>query len=176
MSFNSFSRVSRFGGLTTIVALAALLASCQVRPLYSEKDGAGQKLAAIAFSDPTTRVGQQVRNQLVFLTSGGAGEPAKPDYEVELSATSVETNILLDQSTAAPSPGRVVVTATYTMKQTSDGKVIKTGTRAVTALLDIPAQEFAELRAIRDAENRGAREVAELVRADLAGALARLPK
>lgn len=176
MSFNSFLRVSRLGGFTTVVALTALLAGCQVRPLYSEKDGVGQRLGAIAFSEPSTRVGQQVRNQLVFLTSGGAGEPAKADYEVELTVTSVETNILLDQSTAAPSPGRVVVTANYTIKQTSDGKVVKTGSRAVTALLDIPAQEFAELRAIRDAENRGAREVAELVRADLAGALARLPK
>lgn len=175
MSSSSFSKVT-YSGLITILALTTLLAGCQVRPLYSETDGVGQKLGAIAFSEPTTRVGQQVRNQLVFLTSGGAGEPAKADYEVELSATAVETNILVEQSTAAPSPGRVVVTAVYVMKQTSDGKVVKTGTRTVTALHDIPAQEFAELRAIRDAENRGAREVAELVRADLSGALARLPK
>jgi len=176
LSFNSFSRLARIGGFTAVIALTTLLVGCQVRPLYSEKDGVGQKLGAIAFSEANSRVGQQVRNQLIFLTSGGAGEPAKADYEVELTTTSVTNNILLDQTTAAPSPGRVVVTAVYSMKQTSDGKVVRTGSRAVTALLDIPAQEFAELRAIRDAENRGAREVAELVRADLAGALARLPK
>lgn len=176
MSSNSFSRRLRLGGFATLISLATLLAGCQVRPLYSETNGVGQKLGAIAFSEPSTRVGQQVRNHLVFLTSGGAGEPVKPDYEVELTVTAVETNILLDQTTAAPSPGRVVVTAIYSMKQTTDGKVIKAGTRTATALLDIPAQKFAELRAIRDAENRGAREVAELVRVELAGALARLPK
>ncbi len=45
--------------------------------------------------------------------------------------------------------------------------------RQVVALVDFPVQEFAKLRAVRDAENRASREMAELICADLSAALAK---
>ena len=64
---------------TRLVALTAALgalAGCQVRPLYSEgASGApAQKLASIQISDADTRVAQEVRNRLIFLVGGGAGD------------------------------------------------------------------------------------------------------
>jgi LPS-assembly lipoprotein len=55
----------------------------------------------------------------------------------------------------------------------SDDTVLKTGRRTGVALFDYPRQEFAKLRAVRDAETRAARELAELIYADLAMALGR---
>jgi LPS-assembly lipoprotein len=50
---------------------------------------------------------------------------------------------------------------------------IKSGNRTAVALVDFPVQEFAKLRAVRDGENRAAKELAELIRADIAAALSR---
>ena len=50
---------------------------------------------------------------------------------------------------------------------------VKTGKRRTVALVDYPDQEFAKIRATRDAEDRAARELAELIRADIAAWLGR---
>lgn len=155
------------------VATMALLQACQVRPLYDETSGAAQKLASIGFSEASDRVSQVVRNHLIFLTSGGAGEPEAPEYQVELDVESQTIGVLLEQSSDTANAGRVVVTADYSLTKTSDSTVLRTGRRQAVALVDFPSQEFAKLRAIRDAENRAARQLAELVRADLATVLGR---
>lgn len=149
------------------------MAGCQVRPLYDQSSGTAQKLAAISYSPAKDRVSQEVRNQLIFLTGGGAGEPAKPDYYVDFTVQTQVIGVLVDQSSDDPSAGRVVVSADYTLKRASDDMVIRVGRRQAVALVDFSEQEFAKLRAIRDAENRGAHQLAELIRADLATVLGR---
>lgn len=172
-------------GVAASIAALALLTACQVRPLYSEASGIGQRLNSVGFSDPHNRVEQVVRNNLVFLTSGGAGETAHPEYEVKLSATSTASSILdltSDQNDDTvsvrnvPVAGRVQVDVTYTLTRIKDSQVLKTATREVVSLIDVPGQSFAKLRAIRDAENRAAREAAEFVRGDVAIALSREPQ
>jgi LPS-assembly lipoprotein len=175
LSFDRFHRLPKTLTLVAGITALALLSSCQVRPLYSEASGTATRLAAIAFSAPDNRVEQAVRNHLVFLTSGGAGEAARADYAVQLDVTSRYTDVLDDEDRPGL-PGRITVVAAYALSRTSDGQILKTGRRQVTSLIDIPGQEFAELRAVRDAENRAAREVAELVRADLASVIAREPQ
>lgn len=155
------------------MASAALLSACQVRPLYSEASGAPQALKAIAFSDASDRVTQEVRNRLIFLTSGGAGEAANPEYKVELNVTTRMLDVLVNATSDTAKAGRIIVSASYTLKREKTGEVIKAGHRSAVALVDYPAQEYAKIRAIRDGENRAAQEVAEFVRMDLAGALSR---
>ncbi len=65
------------------------------------------------------------------------------------------------------------MTADYNLGRSDSGETIRSGRRQVVALVDFPVQEFAKLRAIRDAENRAARELAELLSADVAAALAK---
>jgi LPS-assembly lipoprotein len=55
----------------------------------------------------------------------------------------------------------------------SDGQVLRSAKRTVTAMLDLPQQEFAKIRAVRDGENRAARELAEIIRTDIAATLSR---
>ncbi len=69
--------------------------------------------------------------------------------------------------------GRTTVSGTFTLVRVDTGETVTSGKRSAIALVDFPKQEFAKLRAIRDAENRAARELAELIRADVATALSR---
>lgn len=173
MSSDIACKLARNAGIAMIFASAAFLSACQVRPLYSENSGVAEKLSSVGFSDATTRVEQQVRNHLIFLASRGAGEAVNPQYQVEMRATSGVANTLLEESGDTSKAGRVTVNVNYTLRATSDNHVIKAGSRTATALVDFPTQEFAKQRAIRDAENRAADQVAEFVGADIAAALSR---
>lgn len=176
-AFAQFRRLALFSCI-------AILASCTVKPLYSEgPSGAPAKaLASIEIEEVDDRVSQQVRNALIFAVAGGAGEPADAQYHLALTVTRRVSGVLYDQTTSNNDPttttdtaraGRIVVKADYNLTRKADGVTIRSGTRSAVALADFPAQEFAKLRAIRDGENRAAREVAETIRADLAAALAR---
>lgn len=173
MSSDSLFKFARIAGLASLVAVAGLLSACQVRPLYAVSTGVTQKLSEVSFSDVGSRVGLQVRNQLIFIAGRGAGETKTPKYNVDLSVSSGTGGVLYLPSSSTSGAGRTTVTASFTLKEIGTGKVIKSGSRAVTSLVDFPTQEFAKQRAIRDSEDRAAREVAEMVAADIAAALSR---
>jgi LPS-assembly lipoprotein len=155
------------------LALTLGLAGCQVRPLYATDGGTDAALKSIAFSDADDRVELEVRNQLIFLAAGGAGEPGNPLYDVELNVKERNVGVLVELSSDQPRAGRIVLVADFTLKRRATGEVLKTGRRSTVALVDFSQQEFAKIRATRDAENRAARELAELIRADLASWLGR---
>lgn len=177
-SDRTFRRIGLFAGLS----LLAIVSGCQVRPLYSESYGTGESIASVSFSQPKGRVDQVIRNHLVFLTSGGAGESTHPAYDVTLTAKSTASSVIDDEDddnvspSGVPVPGRVQVEATYTITRLSDSKVIKSAKREVVSQIDVSRQGFAKVRAIRDAENRASRELAEFIRAEIAIALAREPQ
>jgi LPS-assembly lipoprotein len=58
----------------------------------------------------------------------------------------------------------LAMTAFYTLTESATGRVISTGRRQVSSAYDVPQQQFAAMRAERDAENRAARELAEQLR------------
>jgi LPS-assembly lipoprotein len=173
LSSDSIAKLARAAGVASLLMVAAMLSSCQVRPLYAENGGVTQKLAAVEFSPQPSRVGLQVRNQLIFMAGRGAGETAKADYTVDLSVSSSTAGVIYLPSSDTSAAARTVVTVSYVLKRVSDGKVLKAGSRAATSLLDLHTQEFSKIRAIRDSEDRAAREAAEMVGADIAAALGR---
>lgn len=173
MSSDSLFKFARIAGVASLVAVAGLLSACQVRPLYAVSTGVTQKLSEVSFSDVGTRVGQEVRNQLVFIAGRGAGETKTPKYDVVLSVTSGTGGVLYLPSSDTSAAGRTTVTASFTLKDIGTGKVLKSGSRSVTSLVDFPTQEFAKQRAILNSEDRAAREVAEMIAADIAAALSR---
>lgn len=173
MSSDFIVKLARVAGIAALALSPALLSSCQVRPLYAESTGVTEKMSTVSFSPADSRVGQEVRNDLIFIAGRGAGEPANPQYEVTLTVTTVTNGVLYLASSDTSQAGRTTVTASYVIKHISDGKVVKAGNRSMVALVDFPTQEFAKQRAIRDSEDRAAREVAQLVGADIAAALSR---
>lgn len=162
----------RSGAKTLLAALVLplllLVSGCTVRPLYATDSKVDPALKSIVFSEADTRVELQLRNDLIFLTSGGAGEPANPEYQVDIKLVERNVGVLLDLTTDLPRAGRLVLKADFTLKRISTGEVLRTGHRSSVALVDFPGQQYAKLRAIKDAEDRSARELAELIRADLA--------
>jgi LPS-assembly lipoprotein len=169
----SLSRLNAFRAALLCAAVSLALAACQVRPLYSDSAPnaagltAGAALNSIAVKEVNSRVAQEVRNHLIFALSGGAGEPASPAYTLDLGVTSQMASAASIQNAAGnagqPTAGRMIVSSFYVLTDAS-GKRVSTGRRVATASFDFPLQQFASLRAQRDAENRAARELA----ADLA--------
>ncbi|MEL4071305.1 LPS assembly lipoprotein LptE [Ochrobactrum sp. GPK 3] len=185
------SAIKTFRVAFVAVGAAALLAACTVQPLYSSGGGAGGSIGGSVTPDMRTKLasvsvdaahdvyGQQVRNRLIFLLGGGAGEPANPMYRLSLglststiSAVSVDIGDQTDR-TGRPSAGIVKATSNFVLRD-KDGKPLATGTRTTGASFDRPRQEFANLRAERDARKRAAEELAEQVFLALAQKLSKL--
>ncbi|KXF76317.1 hypothetical protein ATN84_15660 [Paramesorhizobium deserti] len=175
----SMPKLKRSALFAVLTGALIAIAGCTVQPLYSGGNGTSsiggtvtpgmrEKLASIAIDPADTRYAQEVRNKLIFLLSGGAGEPAAPAYRLSLgvaSATSAAVRINVGDTTdrtGRPSAGTVRVTSRYVLRDAA-GKPVAKGTRVVSASFDRPRQEFANLRAERDAQDRAAQELAEQI-------------
>lgn len=174
---------SRRRALLTVAAAAALaLSACTVRPLYMKQTnaagievGTSARLAQIGIQPVTTRYAQQVRNDLIFLFGRGAGEPKNPRYTLQLGVTSVKESLanVSVQDINVPTSEMLTLTATYVLTDTTTHAVVSKGKRTMTASFDVPSQEFAAIRAERDAQDRAARELAELLNLAIASDLAK---
>lgn len=163
-----------------LIAVAAV-SGCTVQPLYSAAPAGGTitgsisgELSSIAVKPVNNRVGQEVRNHLIFLFNGGQSQPAQPRYTLDLRVASISEATATTQINDQNEPTAALLTATagYTLTD-SAGTVVSSGSRQFMASYDVPEQEFAAYRAQLDAENRAAREVAELVRLAVAQDLAK---
>lgn len=163
------------------MVLLAAVAGCSVQPLYGNPGsianpgasaGMAAELASISVVDSSRasanpRVAQEVRNHLIFLLGGGQGPAAEPRYRLETNVTAWRSSAAAIQRASRdeePTAAIVTVRADYVLADIATGEQITGGQRTVTAPLDLPRQEFAAMRAERNAEDRAAREVAELVR------------
>ena len=169
-----------------LLALAAA-AGCTARPLYSEgaplstsgeRHGMAQELASISIKPVTTRYGQEVRNHLIFMFGRGRGEPAAARYSLTLSIASLRETATSRQAVGSgtefePTAATITLIADYQLTNASDGSVVARGKRQVTSSFDVPRQAYGETRAERDAQNRAARELAEILRLAVAQDLAR---
>lgn len=189
MSLFNHSSLRRLNRVPVLAALglSVLVAGCTVQPLYSSSvptvaggvpSSVKSRLASIKVDDVDTIYAQAVRNRLIFGLSGGAGEPAQPAYHLALGLQmtnefAVEVDVG-DKTTGRPSAGTVRLRSNYVLRD-KDGKVVATGRRVVSASYDRPRQEFANLRAQRDAQQRAAEELAQFLVLSLAQDLQKLP-
>lgn len=172
---SSFERgnrgLGRQSGPATIIAIAAglVLAACTVQPVYGPAPAGGtvaQMLRSITIEPVDTRVGQVVRNRLMFYLTGG-GEPADPQYRMRLRVTSSETALGITRKGSAAAYS-VTVTASYTLYRSGSDDIVVRETVRGTASYDRFSQNFANIRAKRDAENRAAEVAANEIRLRIA--------
>lgn len=179
----------RFGHKRGILAgflAVGLMASagCQVRPLYADADttagvpsATSAALSQISIKPVKTRYGQELRNQLIFLFGKGSGQDASGRYSMNLIVTANHDNLasirIDDESDLSPTAGSVTLVASYNVSDSQTGQVVASGTRENTTSYDSPRQEFAAMRARRDAENRGARELAQILQLAIAQQMGR---
>jgi LPS-assembly lipoprotein len=165
----------RQSGTAAIMAFAAVLflSACTVQPVYGPTPGGAavsQTLRSITIEPVDTRVGQVVRNRLLFYLTGG-GVPADPHYRMNLRVTSSETPLGITREGSAPVYS-VTVTTSYTLYKIGSDEIVLRETARGTASYDRYSQNFANIRALRDAENRAAEVAASEIRLRVAAATA----
>ena len=153
------------------VTAAISLAGCGIQPLYGTTAGGSRLAAAMAGVDITPipgRVGQRVRNELIFENTGGSGQTGTT-YKLDIVIKESLTNELVKISGDAKSQ---VYELDATFKLISnDGRVVLEGKATSRAAYERFETIFSNVRARYDAENRAARTVAESIKVRIAAYL-----
>ena len=166
---NIFRNIIRSFGVVVALGLSA----CTFQPLYAPTANVeGSAISQIDVSYVNTRVGQQVRNHLLFLINGGNATPQQQRYRADIQVTSSTRRTAAKASLRDTTAGSTSVTVSYSLVDTTTKKQIANGTRSATASFDRTSQIFANQRAQRDAENRAGTAVAEQLRNAFASDLA----
>ena len=161
----TLSRRSLVRGLSLLLAAAPALAACGnggIRPLYgATPSGAGlqERLAQVDVATIPGRVGQRIRNDLIFLSTGG-GQPLPPTHrlEVTIRESVISTLVRID----GDSLGQIyAIEASFQLISIKDKKVVLKGTSHARAGFERFQAIYSNVRARDDAENRAARTVAD---------------
>jgi LPS-assembly lipoprotein len=173
------ARIRIVARLLAVAALAAMTAGC-FHPMYAEHTdgtpGLREKLMGVdlppiakANASREARVGVEVRNALAFKLYGTAtGMP--PTHRLEIRFASSKTSLIVDPNTGLPSSENYGLDAQYNLIEVVSGKSVMTGTTFARVSYDMPGsyQRFSRNRAVRDAEDRAANEIAENITTRLA--------
>ena len=155
------------------VTAAISLAGCGIQPLYGTTAGGSRLAAAMAGVDVTPipgRVGQRVRNELIFENTGGSGQ-AGSTYKLDIVVKESVINELVQISGDAK--GQVYqLDATFKLIG-NDGRVVLEGKATSRAAYERFETIFSNVRARYDAENRAARTVAESIKVRIAAYLSK---
>jgi LPS-assembly lipoprotein len=160
--------------LAAAVALSACGDAAGFRPLYGAGASGGnvnEQLKQVDFSPIPGRVGQRIRNEMIFQTTGG-GNPLPPTHRLEVVLSESLTSTLINvQGEAA---GQVYsVQASFRLVDTKDKKVVFQGTAHARAGFERFESIYSNVRAREDAENRVARTIADDLKTRLAAYLSR---
>jgi len=165
------------------IALAALaavagfgLSACGFQPLYGSgtttASGArlSEAMAAVNVSPIPGRVGQKLRNELIFSNTGGN---YAPDTRYRLNIAIRERVIDQLVQISGDARGQVYqLEASFKLIDSASGTVIHSGAAVSRAAYNRYQEIFANVRARRDAENRAADTVAESIKTQIAAFLA----
>jgi LPS-assembly lipoprotein len=157
------------------IMLSSLITGCTWQPLYGDTAYSSSVvpdpvLSQVYVSDVNTRVGQQVRNHLIFLLQGGK-DNASTRYELKMRVRDIDNRYAAVRNVRDFTAGQVTVTASYDLIDKTTMERVAGGSRVATAPYDRTPMDFANSRAQRDAENRAAKEVAEQLRLAIASDL-----
>ena len=166
------SCVKRVIGLSALIGLTLPLAAC-FQPLYAPNvlgtgDGSTQ-LASIDVAEIPDRIGHFLHAELQFQLGGGS-LPANPLYQLEVRTRQTLQVALVDRNTDRADSASQIVYADYIMRDKA-GKIVTSGTVTAVASYDRSSQQFANLRASRNAEERAAKLLAEQIRIRISAAL-----
>jgi LPS-assembly lipoprotein len=168
------------GRAAVVAATAAVLGGC-FQPLYGDKTVGGQsslhaqlaqvEVAQIPASNgtPESRIAVELRNNLVFGMTGGAGG-APPTHQLRIRISSTRLSVIVDIQSSRPDVENFGLNASYQLIDMKTGKPVLSDTTFARVSYDIPGQEqrFARSRALRDSENRAAKVIADAIQARLA--------
>jgi len=161
--------------LMLALACAPFVGACDggFRPLYGSAGFAAhadEKLAQIEIAPVPGRVGQRIRNELIFNTTGG-GAPLPPAYRLELAVKESITSTLVQRD--GTTLGQVFnVDANFRLIRLADKAVVLEGTSYGRAAFERFTAIYSNVQASSDAEERAARTIAGDMKSRLAAFLA----
>ena len=166
----SYSRRRTLALIGSALLSAPLLSACKA--LYgTTPSGARLKdvMASLEISEIPGRVGQRVRNELIFGVTGG-GRPPRAEYRLEITVRESINDTLVERTGDAK--GQLYnLDAQFKLVRLADKQVVLEGRSAGRAALDRFDPIFANTRARIDAENRAARVVADGIKTRVAAFL-----
>lgn len=169
-----WSELIRRGGVAFLAGnlLIAAVGSCGFRPLYADKPGGGnvtETLASVSIPEASDRLHQLVRNQLV--AGGMSQSEGIALYKLDFKVVEGEADVLVQRSSLVE---RRVLQLDVKFKL-SDGsqKPVFDGTNGVKVSYNRTVSEFNNLRARKDARERAAKRVAQILQTRLAAWLSK---
>jgi LPS-assembly lipoprotein len=176
--------VGRLLRWVAVATAAALTAAC-FQPLYGEHAPAGPGAVAPNLRDamatvevdqiaaangtPEARIAVELRNNVIFELTGGAGA-GTPAYRLAIRMKLSKTAMIVDIATGRTEAEIVGIDAVYTLTEVGTKKVVVNSQTFARVSSDVPGlqQRFAHQRAQRDAEDRATKVIAEQIRSRLA--------
>jgi LPS-assembly lipoprotein len=174
----SLARFRIAARLLAVAALAALTAGC-FQPMYAEHadgtPGLRDKLSGVELpplhypnASQEARLGVEIRNALAFKLYGGPTGSA-PTHHLDIRLQLSRSSLIINQATGLPSSETVGIDTQYNLIDNATNKSVMTGTTFSRVTYDTPGlQRFARDRALRDAEDRAAQEIADNIQTRLA--------
>jgi len=155
-------------GLALAASLPLLGACAGFTPLYAQQ-GLAAGMSAIAVETPQTRTGYLLREQLEDQLAVRKDTPAQYRLAVVIVERRRPRGLNPDDT---PTRYELKLDLTYTLTEIAGGKVVLKGAKPIFISTDAVVQPYASVAAQQDAELRAATEAAELIRTDVALALA----
>jgi LPS-assembly lipoprotein len=170
--FTSFRpRRHQWINLIASLILTLSLSAC-FQPLYGPQllGAENSQLSNIEVADIPDRIGHFLHAELQFQLGGGK-IPTAPIYRLEVKTRSSTQIAIVNRNSDRADSASNVVYADYAL-YAKDGSIFTQGSVTAVASYDRSAQQFANLRASRNAEERTAKLLAEQIKIRIAAALA----
>jgi LPS-assembly lipoprotein len=162
----------RLSNAVVVGFLAVSLAGC-LRPLYGSQENGGlavqDGLSGIKIELEGERLAHYLRNELEFGLRGGNPDSAPIKYRLAITANQRTDAAVVDRLTGTAESGYMTIWARYVLYPIDKSTTKLTeGDARVLVSYDRSQQRFATIRAARDAEIQGAKQLAEQIKTRVA--------
>src|SRR5271166_6708066 len=155
------------------LSLAGGLSGC-FQPLYSEAAHPDlvEDLRAIDVAPISNRIGHYLGEDLIADLNGTGQTASPPKYRLTVTVSTGTQTPTVNSEINVASSATVTGEATYTLTKVEGGAEVLKGNAMAAAAYDRSTQQYADMRAARDAEIRLARALSSEISLRLASALA----
>jgi LPS-assembly lipoprotein len=161
----------------SLIFLLALGVTGCFRPLYGSPEFGGlniqQGLAGVTIDVQGDRLEHYLRNELEFGLRGDGNQSGPRTHRLVVVPKARLNSAIVDRDSGSAESVVMVIDAKYTLYALNKPTVILTENDATVAVsYERSVQRFASIRAARDAEIRGAKQISEQIKTRIAAYLA----